>query len=61
MPKVQKEKKFREHKEIQKQGIRFNKDFGQHILKNPMIVTNMIDKVYFNLKKSNKIFNLNLN
>jgi len=44
MPKVQKEKKFREHKDIQKQGIRFNKDFGQHILKNPMIITNMIDK-----------------
>lgn len=26
------------------QGIRFNKDFGQHILKNPLIITSMIDK-----------------
>lgn len=25
-------------------GILFNKDFGQHILKNPMIITSMIDK-----------------
>ena len=30
---------------VQKQGIRFNKDFGQHILKNPLIITSMIDKV----------------
>lgn len=31
---------------IQKQqGLRFNKEFGQHILKNPMIVTSMIEKV----------------
>lgn len=27
-----------------KQGIVFNKSFGQHILKNPLIITNMIDK-----------------
>lgn len=25
-------------------GIVFNKDFGQHILKNPLIITNMIEK-----------------
>lgn len=25
-------------------GIMFNKDFGQHILKNPMIITSMIEK-----------------
>jgi 18S rRNA (adenine1779-N6/adenine1780-N6)-dimethyltransferase len=30
---------------VQKQGIRFNKDFGQHILKNPLIVQNMVEKV----------------
>ncbi len=30
---------------VQKQGMRFNKDFGQHILKNPLIITNMIEKV----------------
>jgi hypothetical protein len=55
MPKVKTEKKFRDHKKStnaaagggggSKQGIRFNKDFGQHILKNPMIVTSMIEKV----------------
>lgn len=26
-------------------GIMFNKDFGQHILKNPMVITNMLEKV----------------
>ena len=26
-------------------GINFNKDFGQHILKNPLIITSMVDKV----------------
>lgn len=25
-------------------GILFNKDFGQHILKNPMIITTMVEK-----------------
>ena len=30
-------------------GIRFNHDLGQHILKNPMIVVNMIDKVFIEL------------
>ena len=30
---------------VQKQGILFNKDFGQHILKNPLIITSMIEKV----------------
>lgn len=50
MPKIKTDKKFRSHKAnaakpMQKQGIVFNKDFGQHILKNPLIVTNMIDKV----------------
>lgn len=51
MPKEKTEKKFRHHKQTssnggqqQKQGIRFNKDFGQHILKNPLIITSMIDK-----------------
>lgn len=29
---------------VAKQGIVFNKDFGQHILKNPLIITSMIDK-----------------
>ena len=26
-------------------GINFNKEFGQHILKNPLIITNMVEKV----------------
>ncbi|KAK5646147.1 hypothetical protein RI129_004611 [Pyrocoelia pectoralis] len=44
MPKVKSEKKSRVHSEIARQGIMFNKDFGQHILKNPMIITSMIEK-----------------
>lgn len=44
MPKVKIEKKTRVHNEIAKQGIQFNKDFGQHILKNPLIITSMLDK-----------------
>ncbi|KAH9644566.1 hypothetical protein HF086_009141 [Spodoptera exigua] len=44
MPKVKTEKKSRVHNEIAKQGIQFNKDFGQHILKNPLIITSMLDK-----------------
>ena len=55
MPKEKKEKKFRSHKQNKQatgganlsQGIRFNKDFGQHILKNPLIITSMVDKVLF--------------
>jgi hypothetical protein len=55
MPKIKTDKKFRSHNQAKKttnstgggvqQGLRFNKDFGQHILKNPLIITNMIDKV----------------
>ena len=45
MPKVKPTKKGRQHNEIQKQGIGFNKSLGQHILKNPLIITNMIEKV----------------
>ncbi len=57
MPKV-KETKFRTHKtkattagatggggEARKQGIVFDKGFGQHILKNPLIIQSMVDKV----------------
>lgn len=44
MPKVRAEKSCRIHKEISRQGIQFNKDFGQHILKNPLIIQNMIEK-----------------
>lgn len=44
MPKVKPEKKSRIHNAIAKQGITFNKAFGQHILKNPLIITSMIEK-----------------
>lgn len=44
MPKVRPEKRSRVHNEVAKQGIVFNKDFGQHILKNPMIITSMLEK-----------------
>lgn len=44
MPKVRSEKKSRIHNEVAKQGIVFNKDFGQHILKNPLVITSIIDK-----------------
>ncbi|KAK7588140.1 hypothetical protein V9T40_005385 [Parthenolecanium corni] len=43
MPKV-KTKKNRPHETIAKQGILFNKDFGQHILKNPLITQAMVEK-----------------
>ncbi|XP_065209398.1 probable dimethyladenosine transferase [Planococcus citri] len=43
MPKVT-TKKTRQHDSIAKQGILFNKDFGQHILKNPLIIQAMVDK-----------------
>jgi len=44
MPKEKITKKSRIHNEVQKQGIVFNKDFGQHILKNPLVITSMIEK-----------------
>lgn len=50
MPKERVQKKSRVHKEIQKEGINFNKEFGQHILKNPLIITSMVEKVSFRLR-----------
>uniref|UniRef100_A0A182Y8V0 rRNA adenine N(6)-methyltransferase n=1 Tax=Anopheles stephensi TaxID=30069 RepID=A0A182Y8V0_ANOST len=44
MPKVRAEKKSRTHEGVAKQGIVFNKDFGQHILKNPLVITSMLEK-----------------
>lgn len=40
MPKVRKEKSAAESS----QGIVFNKTFGQHILKNPLVVNSMVEK-----------------
>jgi 18S rRNA (adenine1779-N6/adenine1780-N6)-dimethyltransferase len=51
MPKERVQKKSRMHKEIQKEGINFNKEFGQHILKNPLILASMVEKVSFSLKE----------
>ena len=57
MPKVR-DNKFRSHKTGtasaaaggggQKQGMVFNKMHGQHILKNPLIITSMIEKAALN-------------
>ncbi|XP_032669276.1 probable dimethyladenosine transferase [Odontomachus brunneus] len=44
MPKVRTQVTARVHKEVARQGILFNKDFGQHILKNPLIIQNMVEK-----------------
>ncbi|OXU25874.1 hypothetical protein TSAR_009731 [Trichomalopsis sarcophagae] len=44
MPKVLREKSTTQvHKQF-RQGIMFNKDFGQHILKNPLIIQSMVEK-----------------
>nr|CAG4641002.1 EOG090X08Z3 [Eulimnadia texana] len=46
MPKVKVEKKSRVHNEVSKvaPGLQFNTNLGQHILKNPLIVQNMVEK-----------------
>ncbi|XP_058793441.1 probable dimethyladenosine transferase [Phymastichus coffea] len=44
MPKVPKAKSSRVHEQVFQQGIMFNKDFGQHILKNPLIIQSMVEK-----------------
>ncbi|XP_065176954.1 probable dimethyladenosine transferase [Sycon ciliatum] len=43
MPKIRAEKKSRVHGQIQ-QGIHFKKEFGQHILKNPLVIQGIVDK-----------------
>uniref|UniRef100_A0A9J7XCX4 rRNA adenine N(6)-methyltransferase n=1 Tax=Cyprinus carpio carpio TaxID=630221 RepID=A0A9J7XCX4_CYPCA len=45
MPKVKAEKKSRQHQEVKSQGIMFNTGIGQHILKNPLVVNGIIEKV----------------
>lgn len=44
MPKVRAEKKSREHGAKARQGVTFNTQIGQHILKNPLVVKTMIEK-----------------
>ncbi|TGZ56886.1 rRNA adenine N(6)-methyltransferase [Temnothorax longispinosus] len=44
MPKVRTQITSRVHTEVARQGILFNKDKGQHILKNPLIIQSMVEK-----------------
>ncbi|XP_018353894.1 PREDICTED: probable dimethyladenosine transferase isoform X2 [Trachymyrmex septentrionalis] len=44
MPKVRTQVTSRVHTEVARQGILFNKDKGQHILKNPLIIQSMVEK-----------------
>ncbi|XP_055344079.1 probable dimethyladenosine transferase [Paramacrobiotus metropolitanus] len=46
MPKIKSEKRndARKSGSLQGQGIHFNRDFGQHILKNPLILNAIVDK-----------------
>lgn len=55
MPKVQK----RSVKPVQ-QGISFNKDLGQHILKNPLVITSMIEKVRRSRSWTHRLMSSNL-
>ncbi|XP_012227742.1 probable dimethyladenosine transferase [Linepithema humile] len=44
MPKVRTQVTSRIHKEVARQGILFQKDKGQHILKNPLVIQSMVEK-----------------
>ncbi|XP_028046792.1 probable dimethyladenosine transferase isoform X2 [Monomorium pharaonis] len=44
MPKVRTQITSRVHTEVAKQGIIFNKNKGQHILKNPLVIQSMVEK-----------------
>lgn len=44
MPKIKSEKKSKQQNAVVRQGILFNKGYGQHILKNPLIIQSMVDK-----------------
>ncbi|XP_043598325.1 probable dimethyladenosine transferase [Bombus pyrosoma] len=44
MPKIRTQKTTRVHKEVAKQGILFNTNIGQHILKNPLVIQSMVEK-----------------
>lgn len=47
MPKIRKEKSYSKDRKQgagESQGLVFNKDFGQHILKNPLVIVSMIEK-----------------
>merc|ERR1712018_14183 len=42
--KLKLKKKTRVHKAVQKEGLNFRTEIGQHILKNPLVVTSMVEK-----------------
>ncbi|XP_015781207.1 probable dimethyladenosine transferase [Tetranychus urticae] len=44
MPKFKSKTPKERHDGLQKQSITFNKDLGQHILKNPLVIDNMVEK-----------------
>ncbi|KAL5487141.1 hypothetical protein EMCRGX_G019708 [Ephydatia muelleri] len=44
MPKEKSQPKAREHTQRCQQGILFHRDKGQHILKNPLVITGIIEK-----------------
>jgi len=44
MPKERIQKKTRHHEQVRAEGIQFKTEFGQHILKNPLIVNSIIEK-----------------
>ncbi|XP_011630123.1 probable dimethyladenosine transferase isoform X2 [Pogonomyrmex barbatus] len=44
MPKIRTQVNCRVHTEVARQGILFNKDKGQHILKNPLIIQSIVEK-----------------
>jgi len=45
MPKIKKEKFSNRYNAMSSHTVPFKKDLGQHILKNPLIVDSMIEKV----------------
>jgi hypothetical protein len=41
------EKKSENKESMKNQGIKFNKEFGQHILKNPLVINDIVSRVNF--------------
>ncbi|XP_074596588.1 putative dimethyladenosine transferase [Brevipalpus obovatus] len=44
MPKVKRQTGKQRNDPLQKQSIQFNKDLGQHILKNPLVIDSIVEK-----------------
>eukprot|EP01147_Barroeca_monosierra_P006601 gene6601-9411_t len=64
MPKVARQKAAKHHttaasgpaSQYRRTGVLFNKDFGQHILKNPLVVTGIIEKA--NIRSSDVVLEI---